>query len=288
MKVGVLILLEIQSENIHEKKTISYDDKYILKNLMAGKTREEIAKSLNHKSFRTLDMYMRRHGYVWDGDKQTYVSKLSNGNKEEYISSSSKVDKILHLFKAGIDPKEIAMRVGMRDHLAMADYMKSKGYMWSTKKQNYIFFKGQVSEENIKEDNINNNIEETLGDSDILNIDIHEIDKLLKGETYMKEQDETSLADRISRLLPMLEMMDRNKDKLVDVLAINDNQKIPRYVVGGVTITKSLCMAHPLSELIKEFSREKNISQREVFEVAIIEFLKKYGYEKEINALFLP
>lgn len=45
-------------------------------------------------------------------------------------------------------------------------------------------------------------------------------------------------------------------------------------------------MCYTLSELVKEFSKEKNISQREIFEVVLIEFLRKYGYENEVNALF--
>jgi hypothetical protein len=92
--------------------------------------------------------------------------------------------------------------------------------------------------------------------------------------------------DRMERLIPMLEMLERNKEKLAELLSINDGATIPRYVIGGITITKSLCMSHNLAELIKEFSKEKNISQREIFEVSIIEFLRKYGYENEVKALF--
>lgn len=66
--------------------------------------------------------------------------------------------------------------------------------------------------------------------------------------------------DKFQKLIPMLEMIDRNKDKLTELLSINRGGTIPRYIVGGITITKSLCMSHNLAELIKEFSKEKNIS----------------------------
>lgn len=54
---------------------IDYDDKFILKSLLCGKTREDIALELNHKSYRTLDMYMRRRGYVWNSERQIYIKK---------------------------------------------------------------------------------------------------------------------------------------------------------------------------------------------------------------------
>ncbi len=92
--------------------------------------------------------------------------------------------------------------------------------------------------------------------------------------------------ERFVKLIPMLEMIEKNYDKIAERLSINSSNTIPRYIVGGVTITKSICMSYPLAELVKEFSIEKNISQREIFEVAIIEFLRKYGFENEINSLF--
>ena len=36
-------------------------------------------------------------------------------------------------------------------------------------------------------------------------------------------------------------------------------------------------MSHDLDLLVRNFSKERNISQREIFEVALIEFFKKYG-----------
>ena len=153
----------------------------------------------------------------------------------------------------------------MKDHRAIAIYMKSKGYIWSSKDQNYVLLKGEVSTSFIQDSE--NNVE-------------IEINEEICDEALSEFQ-------RLEKLIPMLEMMERNKDKLIELLAINEAGTIPRYVVGGITITKSLSMSHSLSELVKEFSKEKNISQKEIFEVAIIEFLKKYGYESEINSLFI-
>lgn len=40
-----------------------------------------------------------------------------------------------------------------------------------------------------------------------------------------------------------------------------------------------------IEQLVVDFSKEKNISQRELFEVALIEFFRRYGYEQEVERL---
>lgn len=171
---------------------------------------------------------------------------------------------------------EVAKKVGMKDHRTIAAYMKDKGYIWSSERQNYVLLKGQQPEIDFIEEE--NEYEERMA----VNCSSTDFNIPPTEDCY----EELPQIEKLQRLIPMLEMIDRNKDKLAELLSINSGGTIPRYVVGGITITKSLCMSHNLSELIKEFSKEKNISQREIFEVAIIEFLKKYGYESEINTLF--
>lgn len=180
---------------------------------------------------------------------------------------TTKIQRIITLFNSGLDPMEVAKKVGMKDHRAMAMYMKSKGYIWSSEKKNYTLEKGLVEEEPKLSENTN------IADKDNIADNNENLDVFGQFERFIK-------------LIPMLEMIEKNYDKVAEMLSINSLNTIPRYIVGGVTITKSLCMSYPLAELIKEFSIEKNISQREIFEVAIIEFLRKYGFENEVNSLF--
>lgn len=271
---------EITRDEIAANIKAEYDEKYILKSLLMGKTREELAEEFNHKNYRTLDMYMRRRGYVWDGNKQVYISKPSEAPKFEVTSSTSKVDKVINLFNSGTDPREIAKKVGMKDHRTMAMYMKDKGFIWSSERQNYVLLKGEQPSISIEAEEYEDDI---TADGSCIQANFSPSSSPFEDLPSFMDSPKN---DRMERLLPMLEMLDRNKDKLAELLSINDGSTIPRYVVGGITITKSLCMSHNLAELIKEFSKEKNISQREIFEVSIIEFLRKYGYENEIKALF--
>lgn len=245
-----------------------YDDRFILQNLMEGKSREEIAELLHHKNYKTIDMYMRRRGYAWNSLKKTYIKKP----KRETVAHadlepmSYKIRKIISHFDEGMDPMEVAKKVGMKDHRTMAMYMKSKGYYWSSEKHNYELKKGIISEED----------------------DDFRADEIIYDDENLIEAGLSNMEslDDISRYKPLLEMLKNNKERVVELLGIGNNNTIPRYVIGGISITKSLSMCYTLSELVKEFSKEKNISQREIFEVALIEFLRKYGYESEVNALF--
>lgn len=264
---------------LEDDSKVNYNEEFILKNLLLGKTRDELALELNHKNYRTIDMYMRRRGYIWDSDKQIYVKKSENFSKDDFNPATSKCEKIISMFSSGMEPMEVAKKMGMKDHKVMANYMSSKGYVWNSDKQNYVFQKGIKSTTEKEEDS-----ETYLNFNEITNLCSSE-SNIDNKNSEISEDSFKTLFEKLQNLYPMLEMINKNKDKLVQILAINKNT-IPRYAVGGITITKSLCMSHTLAELVKDFSAEKNISQREIFEVSIIEFLQKYGYESEVKSLF--
>ncbi|WP_198430812.1 hypothetical protein, partial [Rhodococcus rhodochrous] len=73
-----------------------YDERAnaILRGLVEGKTRDELAKELGYKNYKTLDIYMRRKNFKWDRDKQNYVPAYSRVDKQDMdlaLLRSSKV-----------------------------------------------------------------------------------------------------------------------------------------------------------------------------------------------------
>lgn len=66
---------------------------------------------------------------------------------------------------------------------------------------------------------------------------------------------------------------------------LEQEEPIPRYVVPGLVRTKAIYMSDMVSKLTAKFSKEKDISQREVVEGALIEYLQKYGFKREIKTL---
>jgi len=77
-----------------------------------------------------------------------------------------------------------------------------------------------------------------------------------------------------------------HKDQLEYLLQTTDSMQIPHYNFhGGNTITKSVSMSSNLDQLIRDFSSEMGVSQRVIFEAALIQFMEHYGYGKQVKAL---
>lgn len=248
-----------------DKKPI-YDDKVkqVLRSLTEGKTREEIADEMGYKSMKSLDMYLRRKNFRWNKYKKIYVPLAENKAENAEIPSFTKVAQIISLFKTeDPDPKRIAKRLGFNSHLEMANYMKSKGYKYSSIDGNYIKNTGKI--ENKEDKSETDTVAEAF-------------------EATNKSND----SEEFEAYLPILKIIKNNKDRLIDLLMPQvENGKIPRYALGGTFFTKSVHMSHKLDYIIKDFSNEKGIKQREIFEVALIEFFKRYGYQREVeNMLF--
>jgi len=63
------------------------------------------------------------------------------------------------------------------------------------------------------------------------------------------------------------------------------SKNLPRYSLAGVRVAKTIQFSYRLNQLLLNFTADKNINQRELFEIAVIETMKKYGYEAEIKGL---
>lgn len=256
-----------------------YDERVneILRGMAEGKSRDDLAVELGYKNYKTLDIYMRRKNFTWDRHRQSYVPAYSRLDKQDIdvtITSSSKVATVISLFqKEGADAKIIAKRLGFTDHRELAIYMKAKGYKWSSEKRNYFKEFGQIEgPDNTSLAAPNENPREEPTDASAPS-------QSLSGASR------NELA-QLERFVPLLEILERNRDRLVDLIVPGTEiGKVPRYVVPGIFVTKSVHMTNTLDQLVREYSREKNISQRDIFTVALIEFFRRYGYEREIETL---
>ena len=233
--------------NVECAEVIKYTPESINQQLVMGKSREELAQIFGHKNYKTLDTFMRRHNYQWNRDRGIYEPrgvKVESEETEEVSSGTKKVRQVLKLFGEGKDPKEVAKEVGFKNHLALAEYMKEKGYLWNPKTHQYEPQTGEIVE----------------GPEP-------------KEETTSASEEE------------MLQVLKQNKGRLFEMLQLEENGNLPRYSLSGVRIPKTLQLSHKLNEVIKAFSEDKNISQREFFEIAALELMKKYGYEAEVKGI---
>lgn len=220
--------------------------------LAEGKTREDIAKSYGNKSHASLDQFMRRKNYKWDELRGTYVLRHAMG-------VTPRIQRIISEFRSvTADAKDIAARLGFKDHKEMATFMKDHGHVWSTEHHNYV-------PEEVKERNA------------------HSESELPTEENHL----EPSI--NWAEFLPLLQLLNDNRSKLYTLLdqTPTGGLAIPRYGVSGGHVSKMITIASVLEELVREYSQEKHIPQREIFEVALIQFFYRYGYGERIEKLLV-
>ena len=85
----------------------------------------------------------------------------------------------------------------------------------------------------------------------------------------------------------ILSVLRANKDKLVEMLKGSEAEiaNIPRYNLAGISTYKTINMTNTVDHLIRDFSKERKISQKEIIEIAVVEFLKQYGYADQVKTV---
>ena len=227
-----------------------YSPENINKELQEGKTRDELAGEYGHKDFKAIDMLMRRNGYKWDRDRGYYISREApNYTSEEHTPNKKTLRRALELFDRGKEPKEVAEELGFSSHMDLAGYMRKHNYFWNSKTQKYEYksdANGGAAKESKTEPKVN-------------------VSSFCEDET--------------------IKLLLDNREKLMEMFDSMEGRALPRYALSGVRVPKTVLMANKLHELVKSFVEDKGINQREFYEVAVIETMRRYGYDAEIRGL---
>lgn len=240
----------------------------ILTGLASGKTREELAVVFNHKTYKTLDIYMRRKEFTWDTVKQNYILKRNQASVEPAQVHTSKASRIIQLLKENAgNAKVVATQLGFSNHKELAAYMLSNNYVWDSEADTYV-----------KKASI-----EVLAPSP----SFLESEAIASDETCNKAQAITHEEEQLFvEYLPILKILKQNEAKLIDILKpYGASGSIPRYMIPGIPKTKTVQMVYSLNQLVVDFANEKSMTQRDVFEVALIDFFKNYGYQHQVENL---
>ncbi len=240
------------------------------------------------RSPRTIEVYTRDLGYIRRFLEErkngpVYIEDITQEDLEAFMRNVKEVKQYsantrsnyfytlrsLYAFayKKGLVDRNIAasmdfMRMpkkertyltkGFASHTELAGYMKSKGYEWDSTERNYV--KGSSVQQ-----------------------------KAMQQSNESSEQAEPGVDDALKNILPLLKRLQSAECQP----ATSEPKSIPRYQVQGMYGTKAMRMANVLDELARRFSQERNISQREMFEVALIEFFQRYGYRDEVEKYLL-
>lgn len=246
MKKSIQVTSPEENEKVHQ----------ILSELFRGKTREELAAELNYSTYKSLDIYMRRNGYTYDKHKKNYIPQIEEVQIE---TDTSKVSRIIQLFNDPNQiPEDICVKTGFSSLTELSNYMLCKGYRWHSEINNYRKDPSYV---------VPTMMPKKYSD---------------EHEQPTRKSTEIESMDTLHEYLPILKMLKHNQERLSEILLpFGKGCTLPRYTIEGIAKTKTVQMIHSLSNLVTEFADEKNISQREIFEVALVDFFRKYGYEKE-------
>ena len=246
-----------------------------LAGLLSGETREALAESFNLANWKSLDIYMRRKGFVWDSHNQTYIpatTRVDTILEELDTGNPVKADMIIRRFEEmgdDSDPRAIATEFGFSDHRAMGEYMESKQLFWDSETNNYdVMFGGDTNDPMAE-----------MGD-----LDNTTLPPVKKNQSKSSMFTDDGLAE-LEVYLPLLEMLLQNKDRLITLLMPQSDGTVPKYAVPGTTKTQSIYMSELLGRLMKEFCESKNLKQRDVVEGALVEYFKRYGYQREVDKL---
>ncbi len=238
-----------------------------LKGLAEGRSREDLAHEFGLSSWKSLDIYMRRKGFTWDNTNGTYIPIITSVDKvmQDVISSVPvKAEQIVKSFEQDdADPRTIAKEMGFDSHREMAEYMERKGLHWDSAKENYF---GDCASLNVLPEQIPNVV-------------------LDSEQPFIVPNKAEGLSEDLNLYLPLLRTLQQNWDRVMELLMPTADGHIPKYAVPGGPKTKSIYMSDLLSRIVTEFSESKNLSQREIVEAALIEYLKRYGYKNEMSKL---
>jgi len=232
----------------------------ILTLLDEGKEKEDIAEELGYSNPASLDNYMRRRNFAWESRDGKYVpaaEKYSGKARNNLLQLKgiSKAALIISLFtEDGANPKDIAEQTGFTSHNEMATFMKRKKYEWDVKKNNYVKIK--------REEGDNANLR-------MLNLESEALEEVL-----------------IEMLQGINELKSGKKKAVKNGATDEEADELPRYKIEGNYKSKAFNMNSTLENMIIDFSKNRRISQKDIFEIAVVDFLLKYGEAEAVEDLF--
>jgi len=214
-------------------------------------------KHFGNKSWATIDMYFRRRGFRWNGKTYEPRGDESTAAVEEARFVQTKAAQIVRqLSQKYADIRQVAIKNGFPSIEEMGEYMKSQGYVWNSDINNYEYDENMAQKQRMQSKNKNT-----------------------QGKASGKVE---GLPDEYRDLLAYL--LDR-KERLYELLEPQNSGTLPRYKFKGAKANKTLGLPTSLQTLLNDFSKEFNVTQRDIIEVALAEFFKKYGYEEQLNSV---
>ena len=145
--------------------------------------------------------------------------------------------------------------------------MKTKGYEWNIHKNNYVKTVGRVDVP----------VSVSQPETEPINPPV---------PAPVIQPTSGEIPEGLEEYLPFLRYLYENRDELYQLLTgTRDDGIIPRYALPCEVRTKAIYMSEVIAKLAGEFSKEKKVALKEVMEGALVEYLMKYGFKREVETL---
>lgn len=234
-----------------------YDDPKIsqtLSMLEQGKSKEEIYTYFGNKNWSPIDMYFRRRGFRWNGQTFEPIEKQTTTAAEEAKFIPTKAAQVVRqLSQKFADIRQIAAKNGFSSVDDLGVYMKSQGYVW-------------------------------VGDANNYEYD----ESILQKQAKSPKAPPTATVGSVEGLEGyqfILDYLLSKQERLHELLDTVNTGTLPRYKFKGAKANKTLGLPTSLQALLGDFSKEYNVTQRDIIEVALAEFFQKFGYEEQLNSV---
>ena len=214
-----------------------------------GWTREEIAER-DGKGWKSVDQHMRRRGYRWSTEQQTYIPKTDEPEPPSAAAMQSIRTKAAQIIRM-LDVKhpnirQTATKQGFQSIEELGEYMKSQGYIWNDEIENY------------QEDLTIESKKQTEGISQSMSL------KELGPEE-------------------LLHYLVQHQEGLRSLIQSESSNRIKVYKFKGAKMNKTLTVASSVATLLEDYKKEYNLTQRAIVETALAEFFLKDGYHYQLK-----
>jgi len=222
---------------------------HILNSLTQGADRTKLANELGYTNPKSLDIFMRRKGFLYDKDRGNYTPiHTSKIKKSTNFSENKRISNILaHFTRESSDPRKIAELTGFSSHVELAEFMKHNGFAWNDKVGNYI----KINHHEVPEFNID--------DSEVFDI----------SDFYI--------------YLPILKILYDNQEAIMKIIDTQTNTiNMSSHTLKGTAELITISINENLNKLITKYSTQNFISLTKLLEAALLEYLLNHNFQNEL------
>lgn len=172
--------------------------------------------------------------------------------------TDSKVQQALEAYEEGKSTEEVAEQLGYSDRTGVSSLMRRNGYRYDRAAGQYVPDGEEGGGGNGANSELPEEVRELLEDRDTA--------AALK---LLQEPDTKAVLQRTGELLQLLD--DKSLGSLADTLSS------PLLQNNDETRQKAFRFPKALIDQVEEFAARTNLKQRQIFESALVEFLKRRG-----------